>query len=143
MTRIECLIMAFARMNGFLDPDSDSFKNRNPMLLRAFQPKHARCEKGYRVFSSIPAGIDNSIIDLKIKCSGQSHSKLSPDSTLTELVCVYGNPISAVKYIVNFLKRALKDENVTDHTKLSWILEPTDVTNKVEEACQIQLQTIQ
>ena len=120
--RTHALVDAFAKLNGALDPQSDAYRLRNPLLLRAFSPKHDRDEKGLRQFKSFTSGYDNGILDVKIKCSGHSFSKIGPDSSLRDLVCLYGNPTSAARYVVNFLRHALHDENITEQTTLGWFI---------------------
>ena len=128
--RIHALVDAFSKMNGAGEPQSDAYRLRNPLLLKAFSPKHERDEKGLRRFRSLTSGIDNGIIDLQIKCSGKSFFKIGPNSTLKDLVCLYGNPATAASYIVNFLRRALEDDSVTEQTNLSWFLEDQQVPTK-------------
>ena len=124
MTRIECLADAFAKMNGWHDPLSVAYKLRNPGLLKAFSPKHVKdTETGLRVFNSFPSGYDNLVLDLKIKCSGGSYSRLKADDTLVNLVQCYGNPPTAATYIKKFLRHALSDENIMESTQLSWFIE--------------------
>lgn len=121
--KIDALVDAFARMNGMLDPQSVAYRLRNPLLLKAFSPKHEKDENGLRVFSSFTSGYENGLNDIKIKCSGKSHSKIGPDSTIQDLTCLYGNPISATRYIKNFLRHALQDDNIMESTPLSFFLE--------------------
>jgi hypothetical protein len=121
--RIHALCDAFAKLNGALDSTSDAYKLRNPLLLKAFSLKHDRDEKGRRRFRSFTSGYDNGIIDLQIKCSGKSFSKIGPESTLVDLVCLYGNPRSAGRYITNFLRHALEDDTITENVPLAWFLE--------------------
>jgi hypothetical protein len=123
MKRLEALADSFAKMYGALDPQSDAYHLRNPLLLRAFSPKHLRDDKGRRIFVSLVAGYENALLDIFIKCSGQSRAKLTPESTITDLVHTYGNPTSAARYIVNFLRHALKDDTITERTNLRWFLE--------------------
>ena len=123
MKRIEALADSFSKMNGALDPLQDAYQLRNPGLLRAFSPKHARDDKGRRIFSSLVAGYENLLLDLRIKCSGQSRAKLTPDSPLVDLITTYGNSTRALDYIVNFLRHALKDNNIPKSIKLGWFLE--------------------
>ena len=120
--RLEALADSFCKMYGAADPTSDAYHLRNPLLLRAFSPKHARDEKGRRVFVTFVAGYENALLDLRIKCSGQSRAKLGPDSPLVDLVTTYGNPVSSVRYLVNFLRHALKDETITNDVKLGWFM---------------------
>jgi hypothetical protein len=126
ISRITALVDAFANINGALDPKSDAYQLRNPLMLRAFSPNHEKDEKGFRRFKTFVSGYDNGIIDIKIKCSGQSYyakKGLGPDSQLSDLVCLYGNPISATSTVVNFLRHALKDDTIPQSVKLGWFLE--------------------
>lgn len=123
INRLEALTDAFMVMNGTHDPTSVAYKNRNPLLLKAFIPKHTADENGYRIFKSLVSGYDNGKLDLIIKCSGKSRSGLTPQSTLLELVKVYDNPTTASKYVVNFLRRSLNDDSITDRQPLNWFLE--------------------
>jgi hypothetical protein len=121
--RIHALVDALSRLNGALDPTSDAYQLRNPLLLKAFSPKHDRNEAGLRRFKSFTSGYDNGILDVKIKCSGKSFSKIGPESTLKDLVCLYGNPATATKSVKNFIRAALNDDAVEDRTPLKWFLE--------------------
>jgi hypothetical protein len=125
--RIHALVDAFAHLNGWHNPVSDSYRLRNPLLLRAFSPKHVKDDQGRRVFSSFTSGYDNGLLDVRIKCSGKSHSKLTPESTLIDLVCVYGNDASAARSIKNFLRAALQDDAILESQKLGWFLEEPNV----------------
>lgn len=131
VSRISALVDAFANLNAALDPKSEAYKLRNPLMLKAFHPKHEKDEKGYRIFKCFTSGYDNGILDVRIKCSGKSFSKLTPDNTLRDLVCVYGNPPTATRYIKNFLRIALQDDNISESQKLGWFLE--DEILKVKE----------
>ena len=125
ITRIESLVDAFSRLNGFHDPFSRAYKNRNPLLLKAFSASHERDAEGYRVFNSVASGYNNALNDLQVKCSGKSRSKLEPTNTLKDLVKFFGNDGSATRGVKNFLRHALSDENIYENTKLSFFLEPT------------------
>jgi hypothetical protein len=130
ISRIAALVDAFAQLNGALDPKTDAYQLRNPLLLKAFSPRHDRDEKGLRRFKSFPSGYDNGVLDATIKCSGRSFSAkhgLGPESPLSQLVCIYGNPVTATKYIVNFLRHALKDDTIMADVKLSWFLETPNI----------------
>jgi hypothetical protein len=123
ISRLETLVFALASLNGWQSPQSEAFQLRNPLLLKAFAPKHDRNERGIRRFPSFAAGMDNSIIDVQIKCSGKSFSKLTPDNSLVDLVCVYGHTPAAARAVKNFLRAALGDENIMESQKLGWFLE--------------------
>jgi hypothetical protein len=123
MTRIEALLFAIASLHGWQSPQSDAFQLRNPLLLRAFAPKHERNERGIRIFPSFASGLDNGLMDLKIKCGGKSYSKLTPTDTLTDLFCVYGHTPAAARAVKNFLRAALGTDEVRENTALGWFLE--------------------
>ena len=123
MRRIEALCDAFWKIQGGLDPLSDAYKLRNPLMLRAFNPKHPRDEKGNRVFEHLLAGYENGILDLKIKCSGRSRMKLTPESPLVDLVHVLGQPTAALKHVVRFLRHALNDDTIPENVSLGWFME--------------------
>lgn len=120
MKRIECLADSLAKMYGALDPLSEAYKLRNPGMLKAFSPKHSRSEKGYRIFGSFIAGYENLALDLKIKCSGKSRAKLTPKSQLVDLLHIYGQPTSALKSVVRFLRHALDDETIPEAVEIGW-----------------------
>ena len=125
--RLDALVDAYSHLNGYHDPKSDAYQLRNPLLLKAFSPKHERDEQGRRRFPSFAAGYDNAILDARIKCMGKSFSKLTPDSTLTDLTCVYGNSAAAARAVKNFLRAALRDDSIMENQKLSWFLEDQKV----------------
>jgi hypothetical protein len=133
MKRIEALADAFAHMYGALDGMSDAYHLRNPIMLKAFAPKHARDEKGRRVFNSFVAGYENALLDLKIKCSGKSRARLTPESPLVDLVTTYGNPVTATRGLVKFLRHALRDDDIPEGVKLGWFLEDQTVKTEGEE----------
>lgn len=121
--RLDALADSFAQMYGALDPQSDAYRLRNPLLLLAFNVKHPRDEKGRRVFRNLQVGYENALYDLSLKCTGRTRAKLTPDSTLTDLAHVYGNPTSAVRYLVNYLRHALLDDTITAQQPLRWFVE--------------------
>jgi hypothetical protein len=129
MKRIEALVDAIASLNGWKSPQSDAYFLRNPLLLKAFSPKHEKDEQGRRIFSSFSSGYDNATLDAAIKCSGKSYSKLTPDSTLVDLVCVYGHTAAATRAVKNFLRAALKDDTIVETQKLGWFIEDARVSS--------------
>jgi hypothetical protein len=122
ISRMEALFFAIANLHGYHDPKSDAFQLRNPLLLKAFSPKHEKDSNGRRKFPTIAAGVDNGLMDLGIKCGGKSFSKLTPESTLTDLLAVYGQPATATRHVKNFLRAALHDDNIMESQKLRWFL---------------------
>ena len=123
ITRLESLVDAFAHLNGMLDPFSRAYKNRNPLLLKAFAEKHVRDEDGYRIFNSVASGYNNALNDLQIKCSGKSHSKLQTTDTLRDLVKFFGSDGSATRGVKNFIRHALNRDDVYENTPLSFFVE--------------------
>jgi hypothetical protein len=123
ITKIEALLDALANLNGMHIPSSRAYKNRNPLLLKAFSEKHMRDEDGYRVFNSIASGYNNGINDLQIKCSGKSYSKLQPSDTLKDLVKHFGNDASATRSVKNFLRHALDNMDIYENTPLSFFMD--------------------
>ena len=133
ISRIEALMGAFAKMHGFHDPLSKAYKLRNPLMLKAFSPKHEKDEEGYRMFNSLPSGWDNGLLDLKIKCSGASHSRLKSDDTLVNLVQCYGEPATSATYIKKFLRHALLNENIMESQQLGWFMEDQKNNETLQE----------
>lgn len=123
ISRIEALCGAFAKMLGFHDPLSKAYQLRNPLMLRAFSVKHEKDEEGYRIFSSFSSGWDSGILDLKIKCSGNSHAGLKADDTLVNLVQCFGYPRTSATYIKKFLRHALKDDSIMEMQPLKWFMD--------------------
>lgn len=89
-------------------------------------PEQRRDEQGMRIFRTLLDGYQALYFDLAIKCSGKSHTRLRSTSTLRDLILAYGHPITMAKYVANFLKKALKDESVSDQTQLSYFTEESN-----------------
>ena len=123
ITKIEALLDALANLNGAHIPSMRAYKNRNPLLLKAFSEKHERDADGYRIFNSWSSGFNNGINDLQIKCSGNSHSRLQPTDTLKDLVKHFGNDASACRAVKNFLRVALNNMDIYENTELSFFMD--------------------
>jgi hypothetical protein len=125
--KIEALVDAFAKLNGaFNDPESEAYNLRNPLMIKSYglPGKHQIDGQGRRVFDSMLSGYRAGLFDLEIKLSGKSRAKLSPDDKLENLLRVYGiTELGGVKQIVNFLRRALKDQEIQAVTPLRYFLE--------------------
>lgn len=134
ISRLEALVLALSNLNGWANPTSRAFRNRNPILLKAFSMKHTKDDDGFRVFSSFASGLDNALIDLRIKCSGQSHSKLKATDTLKDLVRYFGNDASATRSVKNYLRHALNDESIRESQELSWFVEGEEIKEKAVNA---------
>lgn len=128
MKKIEALADAIGRLNGCPnDPDSEAYQLRNPLLITswAHPGKHETDEKGRRVFTSLLNGYKAALFDLQIKMEGNSRAKkVSPDSTLESLLACYEiYTRAALDHIVSFLRRSLKDADISCQTPLSYFLE--------------------
>lgn len=123
LNKIEALVDAIGRANGIHDPESDTYKLRNPLLIKSFaRPgKHETDDKGRRVFSSLLSGYKAGLFDIELKITGKSRAGLQPDHTLANLLAVYGiKEPGGISYIVSFLKRALGDKTLSGTTPLSY-----------------------
>ncbi len=123
ITRLEALADAITDISGYHTPESAVYKARNPGALRAYSQTVLSDLDNYRVFSSFRAGYDALIFDLKTKCAGKSHTHLETTSTLKELILTNGFEPALVKKVVNFLRRALEDQEFSEATTLSFFLE--------------------
>jgi hypothetical protein len=127
MDRLEALADALMKLNGWSDPTSQAYRNRNPLLLRAYSLTRAQAqdERGVRVFTSLLGGYRAGLNDLFEKCGGRSRAKLATDAPLKNLLAVCGlpNPL-AQRQIVLYLRAALDLDEADLHagTPLGWFL---------------------
>ena len=125
VSRLEALQDSIAHAHGISDPKSDSYKLRNPLLIRSFAMpgKNEVDEKGRRVFSSMISGYRAGLFDLQLKIEGKSRAKLKQDDPLSSLLAVYElkEPLEQ-KRVLRFLRPALNDESITTSTPLSHFL---------------------
>jgi hypothetical protein len=123
--RSEILVDALAAVNGWHDPTSVCYKLRNPLLIRSFaRPgKHEIDDNGRRVFISLLDGYRAALYDINLKLTGQSRAGLKPTDTLTNLLAVYGvTELGGIKYVVNYLRRALGVDGISATTPLSFFI---------------------
>jgi hypothetical protein len=124
LNRLEVLADAIAYNNRAHEPESPAYQNRNPGNLLAFSFKHAKDEAGHRIFLSFLDGYQALLFDLRVKCGGRSRSKLPDSPTLNDLMKAYGHEGAlAGRYVAKRIKKALGID-VTEHTLLSFFLEP-------------------
>lgn len=136
MDKIEAIVDAIGNLNGTTNPEADAYKLRNPLLIKSFaRPgKHIIDEKGRRVFESYLAGYKAATFDVQLKVSGKSRAGLKPTDTITALLGVYGlKEKLAIDRVVNFLKKALQDKQITANTPLSYFM-PEEKTDKPKES---------
>jgi hypothetical protein len=118
MNKIEALADAIVAYSGSTDPLSGGYKARNPGCLKSFTVKHPKDDKGLRIFKSWLDGYQALLFDLKVKCGGKSRSKVGPDSNLADLIRSYCLPDGTTRYVAKFLRKALTDDTMDEHTKL-------------------------
>ncbi len=123
MNKIEALVDAIGKANGIHNPESDSYRLRNPLLIRSFaRPgKHETDEQGRRVFTSLLSGYKAALFDMELKITGKSRAGLQPTSTLANVLGVYGiKEPGGISTVVSFLRRALTDQSISNTTPLSY-----------------------
>lgn len=123
--RIEALIDAIAEMNNLHNPESEAYQMRNPLMIGSFAPpgKHEIDSANRRVFTSLLSGYKAADFDITLKLQGYSRTGLRPSDTLSKLLEVYSLSEFAQKKAVSFLRRALKDQNITLSTPLTFFTE--------------------
>jgi hypothetical protein len=130
LDKLEALADAIMKLNGWDDPTSQAYQDRNPLLLKAYSLSRAQAqdERGVRVFTSLLGGYRAALNDLFEKCGGRSRAKLMVDAPLRNLLGTYGltHPI-AHRRVTLFLRAALHLEENVMHagTPLGWFLEGT------------------
>jgi hypothetical protein len=126
MNRLEALADAIGHMNGIGMPSSEAYQLRNPGLLHAYALNRLQQmdDNGIRRFELLQGGYASLLDDLKIKCSGRSRSKLTPQNSLADLLPLYGLKTKmATDKTVRFLRVALKDDNLDSGVRLEFFLE--------------------
>lgn len=123
LNKIEALVDAIGKANGIHNPESETYKLRNPLLIKSFaRPgKHETDEKGRRIFSSLLSGYKAGLFDIELKITGKSRAGLCSTDTLANLLAVYGiKEPGGISNIVSFLRRALSDQEISASTPLSY-----------------------
>jgi hypothetical protein len=124
--KLEVLLLALAALNRTHIPTSDSFRLKNPLLIKSFAlpGKHETDNEGRRCFQSLIAGLKAGLFDLELKASGKSRAGLKPTDTIENLCRVYGrSDRGAFNEVANFVAQALDDKSVTPRTELSYFLD--------------------
>ena len=77
-----------------------------------------------RFFSSFLSGYKAALFDATLKIEGKSRAGLKPTDTLTNLLGVYGvKELGGISSVVNFLRKALKDDVISKNTPLAYFME--------------------
>lgn len=127
VNRVEALVDALAHLKGATtNPDGDLYQARNPIgVLNFSRPgKNTIDEKGMRLFTSWLAGYRAACFDASIKIGGESRSGIKKDDLLENFLRVMGvEQKPGQQQVVKFLRRALKDPNITVETPLAYFRE--------------------
>jgi len=126
VNRLEALLDGLASLKGWHNPDSEAYQLRNPLLVQSFSRpgKNSITDSGLRIFNSSLARLRACIFDLQLKVSGASRAGIKKDDLLENVLRVYGvTELGGQQAVIKFLKRALKTEEISKKTPLSWFLE--------------------
>lgn len=122
--KVEVLLDSIACLYGaFHDPDSLAYRLRNPLLIKSYSTpgKHITNDEGLRQFDSFLSGYTACCYDLVKKVSGASRARIATTDSLATLLCLYGiTERGGQRKVVNFLRRALADDTITDETPISY-----------------------
>lgn len=116
----DALVDAIIHHSGYRTPGSALHTARNLGGLKAYSPKAPKDAEGNRVFASDVDGLQALKFDVRLKLSGRSKAHCR---TLTELVAAYGQPPTAARAWVLFMRRALNDQSVSIETPLDFYKE--------------------
>lgn len=118
--KIEALADAISSLNSASEPGSDSYKLRNPGLLKSFRLGEEMDDDSRRIFKTHVAGYSALVADLLIKCSGKSRSKLRTTSTLSDLLVQgYSQPATSTEFVICYLNEATASRAFNELTHLS------------------------
>jgi hypothetical protein len=120
--KIEAIADAIAILNEYHDPESKSYRLRNPGLLKAktLEQLGSANDDCYRIFSCHQAGYKALTDLLRKHCERNSGSKLQ--SLLSDYG--HGDQFSA-RAAVEFIRRSV-NENVGEETNLRFFLDYTE-----------------
>jgi hypothetical protein len=119
--KIEALAEAIAKVSGYLDPASKLYAARNPGGIKAVLPEQLRDSENNRVYASLLDGYQSLLHDLAIKLSGRSRSRLTPESSISDLAAHFH--IAVARPVALFLRAALRDDSIQPSTQLSYFQE--------------------
>ncbi len=93
---------------------SHSWRNRNPGNLRPNHAGEPQDAEGFRVFPSLVDGYAALLAELRCKFTGANTHKITPRSTLSDLIAVYApwkdanNPLKYTAFMAGWLSLALE-----------------------------------
>lgn len=123
--KVEALVDAIGFCNDFHNPQSTAYQLRSPLLLQSFAlpGKHVINQDGLRVFPSSVSGYKASVYDMGLKITSNSRARLRATDTLVNLLGVYRiKDPSKVRAVVEFLRSALGDDQISAETTLSYFI---------------------
>jgi hypothetical protein len=92
--------------------------------LRAFKPEQSQDADGRRVFASVIDGMQAALFDVALKLEGKSVHRLTPESTLVDLVKAYQLPETTAAAWSRFLRSALNHQEINSKTQLGFFRGP-------------------
>lgn len=115
MKRLEALVDAIAYLNEYHEPESQAYRLRNPLLLKAMEPEHlgSATDDCLRIFSCHTAGYRAGFDRLRKECRHGG-------GTLETLLAKHGHKADAA---VNFISRSLETQEVDEYTPVRFFLE--------------------
>src|SRR5438270_769949 len=125
INRVEAVVDALFKLNGGMNPESECYRLRNPLMLKSFAPlgKHEIDDSGLRIFNSFLAGYKAACFDCDLKIRGKSRAGLKPTDPLSALLGVYGiSSKQPQETVLSFLRRALNDQEISLKTNLSYFI---------------------
>jgi hypothetical protein len=119
MRRLESLAGAIASLNEYHDPSSEAYQLRNPLLLRAKTLEHlgSANDDCIRIFSCHQGGLKGGLDLLRKQCERGKRN------TLRMVLGDHGHGDQfSVRAAVDFINRALRSNEVSADTELSFFL---------------------
>jgi len=127
VNKLEALLDAIASLKGAsTNPDSELYQIRNPLGVQSYSRpgKNLITDSGLRIFDSWLAGYRAAAFDLSLKIEGTSRAGVKRDDALSNVLRVYQiTEKLGMQQVVKFLRRALKDQNITTETPLAYFRE--------------------
>lgn len=88
---VKNLAEAMAAFEGFYIPNSVAQRNNNPCNLR-WSKFQTAAKNGFAYFTHADTGWNACVWDLSMKCQGKTQTKLTPESTIKDLIYVWAPP---------------------------------------------------
>ena len=115
------LAVAIREFEGWY-PNSRSHRNHNPGNLREGVGNFGNDSDGYARFESYFHGMYALLRDLHKKCTGNTGTSLTPESTLRNLIEVYA-PAGDGNHVDSYVEFLVAELGEPETTKLLWFVE--------------------